>query len=376
MFDNKTLCLNMIVKNEAHIIEKTLTNLCQYFHFDYWVIADTGSHDGTQEVIQNFFMSKNIVGELVEHSWRDFAFNRNKSLDVAFDKTDYILFWDADEKMCGNFEIPLPFDSKMYYLKKDIGVSYSVPLLVSNRIHWKYVGVLHEYLMNLEPISLHEKCWVEGDYYIHHDANGASHFDNDKYENHGKILEAAMIDENDKELCARYAFYCAQSFKDAGNNEKAIQWYTHVAEGNINWSQERYYSYLQLGKLYYERNNILEAIKYMEYGIKIDEERPECISYLMEYYYSCKMHSSVMAWFLYFKEKNKNPMMRYMNHDNKLFLDSSRIYYVYYFVSISAYYDNDFLEGKKALTFLIENITSIPNFMHNIIIENKKFYDM
>ena len=37
-----TLCLNMIVKDESHIIEKTLKNLCDKFKIDYWVICDTG----------------------------------------------------------------------------------------------------------------------------------------------------------------------------------------------------------------------------------------------------------------------------------------------------------------------------------------------
>ena len=48
-----TLCLNMIVKDESHIIIKTLTDLCEKVEFDYWVICDTGSSDDTKELIQN-----------------------------------------------------------------------------------------------------------------------------------------------------------------------------------------------------------------------------------------------------------------------------------------------------------------------------------
>ena len=51
----KTICLNMIVKNESHIIEETLKNICQYVPLDYWVISDTGSSDNTKEIIENFF---------------------------------------------------------------------------------------------------------------------------------------------------------------------------------------------------------------------------------------------------------------------------------------------------------------------------------
>jgi len=57
-----SLCLNMIVKDEAHVIEKTLQNLDQYIIFDYYVICDTGSSDNTKEIIKNhFFKFKKIL---------------------------------------------------------------------------------------------------------------------------------------------------------------------------------------------------------------------------------------------------------------------------------------------------------------------------
>ena len=46
-----TICLNMIVKNESHIIIETLKNLCHYIPFAYWVISDTGSTDDTKKLI-------------------------------------------------------------------------------------------------------------------------------------------------------------------------------------------------------------------------------------------------------------------------------------------------------------------------------------
>ena len=80
VFIKKTICLNMIVKNESSIIIETLKNLCNYINFDYWVISDTGSNDNTKELICDFFKNKGIVGELVEHEWKDFGYNRTKAL--------------------------------------------------------------------------------------------------------------------------------------------------------------------------------------------------------------------------------------------------------------------------------------------------------
>ncbi len=48
------LCLSMIVKNETHIIKECLDSIHKYV--DYWVIVDTGSTDGTQEL-------KNLKGD-------------------------------------------------------------------------------------------------------------------------------------------------------------------------------------------------------------------------------------------------------------------------------------------------------------------------
>lgn len=70
-----SLCLNMIVKNESHIIEKTLENICQNFRLSYWVIADTGSSDNTIMMIKNFFKRKRIPGEILQHEWTDFSHN-------------------------------------------------------------------------------------------------------------------------------------------------------------------------------------------------------------------------------------------------------------------------------------------------------------
>ena len=75
------MCLCMIVKNEAHIIKETLNNILKYI--DYWVISDTGSTDGTQEIIKEFFEQKKIPGELVENEWKNFGHNRTLALEAA-----------------------------------------------------------------------------------------------------------------------------------------------------------------------------------------------------------------------------------------------------------------------------------------------------
>ena len=90
-----SICLNMIVKDESHIIERCLSSVAD--KIDYWVISDTGSSDGTQDIIRNYFKSKGIDGILLENEWVDFASNRNIALNAALGTADYILFMDADD---------------------------------------------------------------------------------------------------------------------------------------------------------------------------------------------------------------------------------------------------------------------------------------
>ena len=104
VISKKTICLNMIVKNEEHIIIETLKNLCSYINFDYWVIADTGSTDNTKKLICDFFNDKKIKGELLEHEWQDFAYNRTLAINSAFNKTDYLFIFDADDSIHNNFK--------------------------------------------------------------------------------------------------------------------------------------------------------------------------------------------------------------------------------------------------------------------------------
>ena len=64
---------------------------------DHWVIVDTGSTDGTQDIIREHL--RDLPGELHERPWRDFAHNRSEALELARGKSDYTLIIDADDTL-------------------------------------------------------------------------------------------------------------------------------------------------------------------------------------------------------------------------------------------------------------------------------------
>lgn len=234
-----TICLNMIVKNESQVIERCLETVMPWI--DYWVISDTGSTDGTQEIIRDYFARHDIDGLLLENEWRDFAHNRNLALEQALGKTDYILIMDADDMLVTkNGFVPTDLDAGCYRMQLRHGdLNYLNIKLVRGDLPWRWVGVLHECLECGKPYSSED---LLGDCYIKSTREGARSRNPQKYQDDARVLAHAVIDEPDN---ARYRFYLAQSHRDYGNAEAAIEHYEkRVKMGG--WEEEVWYSLLQI----------------------------------------------------------------------------------------------------------------------------------
>lgn len=361
-----TICLNMIVKDEAHIIIKTFNNILSYIPISYWVICDTGSTDNTKEIITEFFKCKNIPGELIDEKWTDFAYNRTKALEYAFKKTDFLLIFDADDSIHNNFCLPQKFESDMYLFKFGPDYIYTRPLLLNNNKKWRYKGVVHEFLVGFDYVT--EEI-IDGDYYIQSGREGGRSKNPNKYINDALILKNAFFEEEKKDfgLAARYAFYCAQSYKDAGPQfiNETIEWYLKCLTLKM-WKQEQFISSYQLGELFKEKNDYLSAVKYWCKTIEFDPDRIEGIVTAMEYLRTSDQHLLVNT--LYHKFKH------YKKHDRKLFLNISAYNnFIEYNNSISAFYINDLMSGFECCKIIFKN-KLLPYHLLKQTISNFQFY--
>jgi glycosyltransferase involved in cell wall biosynthesis len=220
----------MIVKNEMANLERCLGAVAP--HVSCWVIGDTGSTDGTQEFIRDFFAKLGIPGELHEFPFKNFGQARNDALKRAYESSlefDYLLFDDADmELVVENSEFRKLLTAPGYQLMQRSagGLKYWNTRLVRRDAGAWYHGVTHEYLDVPGGTQRLAAAW-----YRDH-ASGSNRVD--KFERDIRLLKAALKKEPDN---VRYWFYLAQSYQDAGRHKEAADAY-HKRATMGGWVEE------------------------------------------------------------------------------------------------------------------------------------------
>jgi ADP-heptose:LPS heptosyltransferase len=247
----KTIGLCMIVKDEAAVIERCLDSVRPLI--DYVLIEDTGSTDGTQELIRAYLRRHGIPGEVIEEKWRDFAYNRSHAMARLREKAsvDYALIMDADDRLV----IAPGFDAEgfkaglwadLYHVWIRLGSTrYHRPQICSNRLGFHFRGIVHEFLEG--PPDGHSSETAEG-FYVAAGVEGARSNDPDKYRKDAQALERALAAETDAFMRTRYTLYLAQSWRDCGENAKSVAAYLERAEQG-GWNEEVFISLCNAGKL-------------------------------------------------------------------------------------------------------------------------------
>jgi glycosyltransferase involved in cell wall biosynthesis len=272
----KTVCLDMIVKNESRVIQRCLESVKTIVQ--YWVIVDTGSTDGTKEIVRDVL--KDVPGELYERPWVDFAHNRNEALFFAKGRGDYLLLIDADERLEFTEPFAPKFNRDLYYVsiysKRSM---YHRACLIDNRLDWYYKGVVHEQFL---PNTGRTTEVLKGVSNISMSEEGARGRDPNKYLKDAALLEKALQNEPDN---PEYVYYLAQSYGNANDCKMAFYYYQKRA-GMGGCPQCVYYSlYISaiIQDLFFHADTATVEKSYWE-AFEYRPSRAEPLYRLAEYY--------------------------------------------------------------------------------------------
>jgi predicted GH43/DUF377 family glycosyl hydrolase len=224
----------MIVRNEAHVLERCLRSLDGLI--DAWTICDTGSSDGTVELARSLLGY--VPGELHHRPWVDFGHNRSELLELARGSADYLLLLDADMTVRKESELP-PLSADAYLLRETGALDFGVVRLVRGHRRWWYEGSTHEYIATDGELVQEELDALQ----IEHHGDGASRAE--KLVRDAGLLKRDMLADPAN---PRAVFYLAQTYRDLGRHELAAKYYRRRIELG-GWEEEVFYANLQEGSL-------------------------------------------------------------------------------------------------------------------------------
>jgi len=245
------ICLAMIVRNEAATMPRLVASLGDLV--DEWCIIDTGSDDGTPELVQRLL--GHLPGRLEHRPWKDFGHNRTELVRLCrtLPGVTHLLLADADMTFSATSDVRARLseqDAPMLLVRVfDGGSEYRMPYLVRNDVDWFYESPTHEYLACGEPVTY---TAFDGLSVIHHSDGGTR---SGKLERDRRLLEERIVDRPDD---VRSIFYLARTLQELGLGDEAIAAYERrLAMGD--WDQERYICWLAIGQIHSEAGRFAEA---------------------------------------------------------------------------------------------------------------------
>ena len=371
------LALNFICKDESPVIENMLESAKDIV--DLIVVNDTGSTDGTQQIIKNFGEKYGIPTYVFERPFDDFENSRNHAMQKLRDVVAE-LNWNADQVHGFWFDCDetLVIDSKfnksqftkdLYMINTYIGqMKYTRNTFFKVSKPFRWYGPVHEFIVcddqNITSglaENIHVDVKMTGNSWLGDIA--------EKYASHAYKLEA-YINKNRQD--PRWIFYTAQSWHDAASikdnkeeNEerlrRSLKYYRERVSRTDGYAEEIYYAQYRIGTIM----RIIEEpwhLTHMELlkAYQIDPLRGESIKVIIDHY--LQMGDWNMAY-LYSKFAKttfhgKNPYPTRL-----LFVDEAT--YVWRFAeahAAAAFYTGRMDEAKQTYQEIVNLTKTHPQF--------------
>jgi glycosyltransferase involved in cell wall biosynthesis len=265
------------------------------------IAFDTGSTDGTQDLMRELAQELNLALDLFEGKFVDFATSRNVLMNHANHKSHWLVLLDSGEDFLfnepalallanapanqGGFSLPI-------ILYPSNTVFYSLRLVRNNGL-WLYRFPVHEYLD--VPDNYHTVNWPKGDglplFTITQDRTLTGRSSPARWLRDAVVLRDYLETHPNN---SRALFYLANTYGNLGQNEKALYWYLMRYAQLDGWWEERELSCVSivnclyaLGRwdewrrwslyLYYEHSRIEGIMGMARRAMDVDKNPMECL---------------------------------------------------------------------------------------------------
>jgi tetratricopeptide (TPR) repeat protein len=284
-YDNLVhLCI--MVKNAGPLFEQVLKDNLPII--DRWTVLDTGSTDGTQDMVRRILGEKK--GQLVEEPFINFRDSRNRCLDLAKKNCKYLLMLDD------TYAIRYDLRSFLNTVRGDqFASSFSLLILsddveyYSNRVTLserglRYIYTIHEVIQdtdNKTNVVIPKNAGYIHDYRA--DYMEKRTMDRKQYD-----LQLLHDMVRDDPTNPRHYYYLAQTYNLLEDYENASYWFRKRAFTELKGhDQEAVDSCFELARIYnFKMNRPWEECKEIyEKTFEMDKSRPEALYFIGIHYW-------------------------------------------------------------------------------------------
>lgn len=284
-YDNLVhLCI--MVKNAGPMFEQVLTDNLPII--DRWTVLDTGSTDGTQDIVRRVLRDKK--GQLIEEPFINFRDSRNRCLDLAGKNCKYLLMLDD------TYAVRYDLRSFLTLVRGDqFASSFSLLILsddveyYSNRVTLserglRYIYTIHEVIQdtnNKTNVVIPKNAGYIHDYRA--DYMEKRTMDRKQYD-----LQLLHDMVRDDPTNPRHYYYLAQTYNLLEDYENASKWFRKRAFTELKGhDQEAVDSCFELARMYnFKMGKPWEECKELyEKAFEMDRTRPESLYFIGIHYY-------------------------------------------------------------------------------------------
>jgi hypothetical protein len=362
MMYSNLICYTMIVKNAGPGLEEVLTANLPII--DRWCILDTGSTDGTQDIIRRIL--KNKKGTLYEEPFVDFKVSRNRCLELAGHTCKFIIMLDDTYTIKGNLRNFLTqvrgdqFSDSFSLLIQSSDTEYYSNRIIKSTTDLKYIHTIHEVITDTNNINVtipknHAVIFDNRSDYMETRTNERKKFDL-------KLLFKEVQEYPDD---PRALYYIAQTYGCIGDELSKAEFFekriNHPVQGYV---QEKIDSLFELARTYNFKINCetLEPLNgplsqtqwnrceelYL-HAYRLDPKRPDSIYFIGIHYY---LQGNYQLAYNYFK---KGFEIGYPINSQYSLKPTLSFHFLPKFLTETCYHQGDNVLGEQSALFYLQN---------------------